>query len=329
MNTHRRTFLQSAAASVLAGLPGLAAAAEDLKSARITVGFPPGDMADSLARAVADFIKGRYAESVLVDNKPGAAARIAIGGFVKTNPDPGELLFTPGAMVVLFPHVFQKLPYDPLKDLEPVTKIANANFALGVGPMVPAEIRTLEQYLAWTKKDEKNAAYATSGAGTGIHLTGEYLAKLTNTPLRMVPYRGGAPAVADLVAGQIPAQMATIPSLIEHARAGRVRMLAVSSAERLRGLPETPTFKELGLAQLVTDDWFGFFARPGTPKAAIESLNRSIVAAMKDDKVSALFDRMMLTVKPTASPGEFKALVESDFKMWAQISKTVGFDPMA
>jgi len=330
MNTTRRHVLHAGATAALGlALPGLARAADDLKNARITVGFPAGDMADSLARVVADFIKGKYAENVLVDNKPGAAARIAIGSFVGTKADPSEVLFTPGAMIVLFPHVFQKLQYDPLKDLEPVTKIANASFGLGVGPAVPAEIKTLEQYLAWAKKDAKNANYATSGAGTGIHLTGEYLAKLTGTPLSMVPYKGGAPAVADLVAGQIPAQMATIPSLIEHVRGGRVRILAVSSAERVRALPDVPTFKDLGLSQLVTDDWFGFFVRPGTPAAAIEALNRSILGALKEEKVLAQLDRMVLTVNPTATPAEFKALVEGDYRKWAQIAKTVDFNPMS
>lgn len=211
-------------------LPHCALAQEKMaQTARVTVGFPPGDMADVLARLISEDMRGKYAENVFIDNKPGAAARMAIASFVRYKNDGTDVLFTPGAMVVLFPHVFEKLAYDPLKELTPVTRVVTSSYSLAIGPAVPAEVKTLEQYLAWARKDPANSAYATSGAGTGIHLTAEYLAKLSNTPLRMVPSRGGSPAANDLVAGQIPAQMAATPSLIEFARAGKVRFLGVSS----------------------------------------------------------------------------------------------------
>lgn len=332
MTLNRRHLLHATAAATATGAlglwPALAAAQASLKMAKVTVGFPPGDMADTLARTVADFLKGRYAEAMMVDNKPGAAARIAIGSFVTTPADPSEILFTPGAMVVLFPHVFKKLPYDPLKDLLPVARIATASFGLAVGPSVPAEVRTLAQWLAWCRQDAKNAVYATSGAGTGIHLTGEYLAKLSDTKLSMVPYKGAAPAVADLVAGQVHAQMATVASLIEHARAGRIRFLAVSSAQRVPALPDVPTFAEQGFPKLVTDDFFGFFVRPGTSEAAVQALHRDIVASLQDEKVRAVLERMALNVQPSESPAAFRAMVESEHRKWGEIARTTGFDPM-
>ncbi|MCL4740037.1 MAG: twin-arginine translocation pathway signal protein [Burkholderiaceae bacterium] len=329
MSLNRRHLLHAATAATVTGFwPALASSQPALKMAKVTVGFPPGDMADTLARTVADFLKGRYAETTLVDNKPGAAARIAIGSFAGITADPSEILFTPGAMVVLFPHVFKKLPYDPLKDLLPVTRIATTSFGLAVGPSVPAEVRTLAQWLQWCRQDAKNAVYATSGAGTGIHLTGEYLGRLSGTRLTMVPYKGAAPAAADLVGGQIHAQMATVASLIEYARAGKIRFLGVSSAQRVPSLPDVPTFAEQGYPKVVTDDFFGFFVRPGTPDEAVQALDREIQASLQDEKVRGILERMALTIQPSESPAAFRTLIEAEYLKWGGIVKTTEFDPM-
>lgn len=327
----RREMLGAlAAGGIAAALPGSVLAQDKkLDNVRMTVGFPAGDMADNIARIFSEAIRGKYAENIIVDNKPGAAARVATQAFVKYRVDGTEVLFTPGAMVVLFPHVFQQMPYDSLKDLRPVTKIASTAFGLAVGPGCPAEVKTLADYLAWAKKDPKNASYATSGAGSGIHLTAEYLASLSKTPLNMVAYKGASPAAADLVAGQIPAQMATIPSLIEHARAGKIRFLGVSSGERFKQLPNVPTFKEQGFPQLVTDDWFGFFLPASASTAQAESLNRSILNAMRDPKVVTQLENMGLIIGPTANPGEFATLIANEYKRWGDIAKTVNFKPMA
>lgn len=329
-NIQRRQLLSSMAATGLGlALPGAVLAQDGVRTTRVTVGFPAGDMADNLARLISDQIRGKFAETVMVDNKPGAAARLAISSFIKYKGDGSDALFTPGAMVVLFPHVFEKLPYDPLKDLKPVARIANSAFGLALGPGAPAEIKTLEQYLAWTKKDPRNASYATSGAGTGIHLTAEYLARLSKAPLSMVPYRGGSLAANDLVAGQIPAQMATIPSLIEFARAGKVRFIAVSSNERVKALPDVPTFKEQGFAQLVTDDWFAFFLPSSASNDVANALNRSIQTALKDPKVVSTLEGMGLTVAPAATTSDFGNLVAQEFKKWGEIAKSIDFKPLA
>jgi tripartite-type tricarboxylate transporter receptor subunit TctC len=326
---NRRQVLGGAAAAGL-GLAVPRAFADTLhKTARVTVGFPPGDMADSVARLVTDQVRGKYAEAMVIDNKPGAAARMAITQFTKYKADGSEVLFTPGAMIVLFPHVFEKLTYDPITELKPVTKIATASFGLAVGPAVPVEVKTLSQYLAWARKDPKNSSYGTSGAGTGIHLTAEYLTRLTRTPLTMVPYRGASLAVNDLIAGQIPAQMATIPSLIEHARAGRARFIAVSSAERLPALPDVPTFKELGHPELVTDDFFGFFMPANSSNEAANALNRAVLAALKEPKVITGLESLGLNVSATATPAEFAALIAQEYKKWGEISRRIDFKPLA
>lgn len=324
----RQIIRHLCAAGAALSLP-LAARANPLHTARITVGFPPGDMADGIARLVGDQLRGRYADAVLIDNKPGAAARMAISQFIKYKNDGSEVLFTPGAMYALFPHVFEKLPYDPAADLMPVARVATSAFGLAVGPAAPADVKTLDQYLAWARKDPKNASYGTSGAGTGIHLTAEYLTRLSKTPLTMVPYRGASLAVNDLLAGQIPAQMATIPSLIEHARGGKVRFIAVSSPERLKALPDVPTFKELGYPQLVTDDFFGFFLPAKTSPEIAASLSRAILDGLKEPKVIANLENLGLTVSPSASPADFTSYVAQELKKWGDIAKRTEFKPLA
>lgn len=330
-NINRRTVLGSVAATGLGiAIPGLSLGQERLATqARVTVGFPAGDMADNIARLIAENLRGKFAENMVVDNKPGAAARLAIASYVRYKNDGSELLFTPGAMIVLFPHVFEKLPYDPLKELTPVTRIATATFALAVGPGVPAEVRTVPQYLDWARRDPKNLSYATSGAGTGIHLSAEYLAKLSGTPLQMVAYKGASPAAADLVAGQVPAQMATLPSLIEFARAGKVRILALTSAERLKLLPNVPTFKEAGYPQLVTDDFFGVFLPAGASPAVVRSLDASIQRAIQDEKVLPALERMGLTMMPSSDPAAFAAFVQEEYRKWGTIAKSIGFNPLS
>ena len=327
--TRRQALGSTLGAGLSLVMPRAFAQDAAVRNARVTVGFPAGDMADSLARLISEHIRGKYAEAMLVDNKPGAAARLAITGFVKYKTDGSEVLFTPGAMITLFPHVFEKLPYEPLTELKPVTRIATSAFGLAVGPAAPAEVKTLEQYLAWARRDARNGSYATSGAGSGIHLTAEYLARLAKTPLTMVPYKGGAPAMADLVGGQIPAQMATIPSLIEHARAGKIRFLAVSSEERLKVLPDVPTFKELGFPQLVTEDFFGFFLPGNGSNESAQSLNRSIQTAMKDPKVIGTLENLGLSISLSASPAEFTSYVTAEHRKWGEIAKRIDFKPMA
>ncbi len=328
---HRREFVAGAAAAGFSfAMPAaLAQSAATVKTARFTVGFPPGDMADVVARLITEELRGKYAETLIVDNKAGAAGRLAIGALVHYKADGSEVLFSPGSMVVLFPHVFEKLPYDPMADLKPVANVATSAIALAVGPAVPAEVKTLEQYLAWVRKDPKNLAYATSGAGTSIHFTAEYLAKVSNTPLNMVPYRGGAPAVADLIGGQIPAQFSVVPSLIEHARAGRIRMLAVSSAERLKVLPQVPTFSELGFPQVVTEDFFGFFLPAGAPDSAAQALHRYVSAAAREPKVAAQLENLGLSVTTNASAADFAKYVTGEHRKWGEIAKLINFKPLA
>lgn len=326
MLSRRHTLLRLSAAAAL-GSPGLLMA-QATRNLRVTVGFPAGDMADIISRAVGEGLRSRLPATVMVDNKPGAAGRPAIAGFARYRADGSELLFTPGAALVLFPHVFQKLPYDPMRDLKPVSKVASFYLGLAVGPAVPAEVKTLADYLAWVRKDPRHASYATSGAGTNIHLSAQYLAHLSNTPLSMVPYKGASLALNDLVAGQVPAQMATVPSLLELARAGRIRLLAVTSPNRLPVLPQVPTFAEQGYPQLVVDGWFGAFLPGGASTETTAQLAEAIGQALQDPATVAALDKLGLTPTPTRNPSEFVDLIAQEYRRWGEVARTTGFKPL-
>lgn len=327
---NRRQVIAAAGAPAILGSLMTSADAQEklLDNMRITVGFPPGDFADGIARIFSENLRGKYASNVLVDNKPGAGTRLATQAFIKYRPDGSEALFTAGAPLVLFPHVFKQLPYDSLKDLQPVTRIVNSTFVFGVGPACPPEVKTLADYLVWAKKDPKNGSYATSGAGSGLHLTMEYLSTLTNTPLNMIAYKGASPGAADLVAGQIPAMIASIASLLEYHKAGRVRLLAITGHERHKLTPNLPTFKEQGFPQLTADEWLGFFMPSSTTTAQADHMNRAILQVLREGKVVSQLEGMGLSVTPTPSPAEFRALVMSEHKRWGEIARAVKFEPM-
>jgi tripartite-type tricarboxylate transporter receptor subunit TctC len=327
---NRREFFRLAGAASAMGMMGSASWAQGtprLPQAKVVTGFPAGDMIDTIARTFADKIKGSYADVMLVDNKPGAGGQIGAATVKALPADGSNILFTPAPIVTLYPHVFKKLAYDPMKDLTPVARTSVAAFALTVGPAVPASVKTLAQFLDWCRANPDKANYGTSGAGTTIHMTGANLARLSGVPLTMVPYKGGSLAANDLVAGQVPAMMSTVPSVMEFVKAGKARMLAVSSPQRWPGLPDVPTFAESGYPQLTNLDWFGVFLPANASRAQVNQLHAAVAAAAQAPEVIALFNRIGIQLSPSSSPEEFAKQVRDDHEQWAQVVKAVGFTP--
>lgn len=317
----------AAGAAAIAGLPRLAQAAPAVRQATIYTGFPAGDMMDTIARMFAEGMTGVYADNVIVENRPGAGGRLGVSALKQARPDGGHLLFTPASMVVLYPHVFKALPYESLKDLQPVSRTASACFSLAVGPMVPDSVKTLAQYLDWCRQNPSKANYATSGAGSSIHLTGANLVRLSGVPQTMVPYKGGSPAAADMVGGQVAALMSTLPSVMEYARAGRCRVLAVTSPERWPSMPDVPTFAESGFPDLTYLEWFGVFMPAGAPMDKVEAANAAIQHAAREPRIVETLERIAIQVQ-TSSVADFTRDVRNDHAHWAQVVKAVGFDPM-
>jgi tripartite-type tricarboxylate transporter receptor subunit TctC len=245
----RRSFAALAAATL--ALP--AALAQD-RTTRIWVGFPPGGSADVIAQLLAEKLKTSLGQNVLVENKPGAAGRLILGELKRMAPDGQNLVLSPSGAMVIAPHLYATLPYDPIKDFTPVSRIVTFDFAVTAGPGAPAG--DLKSVLAWMKANPTKANYATSGAGTVPHFAGMLLSQAAGVPLTHVAYRGGAPAAQDLIGGQVPLMVDTASETIEHHKAGKVRILAVTGEQRSRALPDVPTLKELGVGA-AADAFFG------------------------------------------------------------------------
>lgn len=322
-STDRRRFnFQLAAAAVAALAPGLAMAQTRLPQARILCGFPPGDPIDTLARQCGERMRGTYADVVIVDNKPGAGGRIAVEAMKGAPADGSVLLFTPASMLVVYPYVYKSLSYDSLRDTTPVSRVTQVFFALTVGPMVPAEVRTLQQFLDWCRANPGKASYASSGQGSSPHLTAALLAKESRVPMTMVPYRGGALAANDLIAGQIAAAATTLPVMVPHHKAGKARILAVSSAQRLPQLPDVPTFAESGFPQIVMSEWFGVFLPGGATPAVAQAANTAVRAAVQSPEVIAALGVLSLT--PSTAPlAEFTQQVRADHESWSRVAKSL------
>jgi tripartite-type tricarboxylate transporter receptor subunit TctC len=195
MDLDRRQFLVATGGALAASTLSGPASAQNLETARIIVGFPPGGTTDAVARRMADKLRGSYAKVVLVDNKPGAGGRLGVDELRRNPPDGSTLLLTPASIITLYPHIFTKLPYTT-DDVSPVSTACIISFAFGVGPAVPASVKNLKDDFAWVKTNPALAGYATPGAGTPPHFLGMLLSKESGVELNHVPYRGSAPGVA-------------------------------------------------------------------------------------------------------------------------------------
>jgi tripartite-type tricarboxylate transporter receptor subunit TctC len=209
-----------------------------------------------------------------------------------------------------------------------VARVSISCFVLAIGPAVPASVKTLAQYLDWCRANPGYAMYGTSGAGGGLHLTGAELSRLSGVPLTMVPYKGGGPVAIDLIAGQVPAAVSSLGTMVEHARAGKVRMLALSSEQRWPGLPDVPTFAESGFPQLSRLDWFGIFMPAGVPPERVRALHAAVVAAAQTPDVVVALGKLAQQIAPSPSPEDFARLVRADYDDWAKVVKVLKFEPM-
>lgn len=324
MTTRRQLLAATAGAFGLAALPGLVRA-QTLESARILVGFPAGGTVDAVARRVADKLRGSYAKTVLVENKPGVGGRLAVEELKRSAPDGSTLLVTPAAMITLYPHLYSKLAYG-IDDVTPVSTVAQVAFALGVGPAVPDSVKTVKDFLAWAQANPSQANYGSPGAGTPPHMVAALLSKESGVELRHVPYRGSAPGIQDLLGGQVTAFSSPIGDYLPHLKTGKLRVLATSGPARSSFAPNVPTYTEQGFKALEMVEWYGLFLPAKAPPEVAQRAAAAVRAGMATPEMAEALSAFGMEVKVN-SPAELAKAVKEENAAWGPIVKKVGFTP--
>ena len=315
-----RTIVGVAALALAAG-----ASAQGYPSRPVTlvVGFAPGGGTDITARTIAKKLSDLLKQNVVVENRAGAGGNIATDYVAKSNPDGYTILLGNVGSLAVAPHLIKNLPYDPLRDLAPITMgVVFAN-VLVVHPSVKA--RTLADYVKEANSRPGGMPYGTSGIGGAGHLAGELFKLRAKANLVHVPYKGGGPAMSDLLGGQVPSVFASAPSAVGPVKSGKIFALAVTSAKRSPSFPDVPTVAEQGYPGYEATNWYAFVAPVKTPKAVIDRLHRDLVASLKD---KTTHDQLMghgEEPSPT-TPKELADYMKREFDTWGKVVKAAGIE---
>jgi len=287
---------------------------------KLVVGFPAGGTADSLARALATPLTGA-GTTYVVDNKSGASGLLAAEAVRQSGADGSSLLLTPSSVLTLAPQLYRKPPFDALRDFRPVACVCDHSFALAVAGNSP--ITDLAAFVAWARANPDKCTYATPGAGSGPHFLGVMMGREIGVQLVHVPYRGVAPGLQDLMGGQVAATFNPLPTMLEFHRAGRIRILAVTSPTRLATLPDVPTFSALGLPRMELVEWYGLFSSAKLPAVAASAIAADVQRALATPDLLAVARR--LEVVPRYEDGAALAgLLRADHGRWSQLVASTG-----
>jgi tripartite-type tricarboxylate transporter receptor subunit TctC len=320
MNLHRRL-----AALLLALAAGHASAqGYPSKPIRWLIPFSAGGPTDVLARAIAPKLSESLGVPVLVENKVGAGGSLAMDAVAKAAPDGYTIGMGHTGTQSINPHMYAKLPYDSLKDFAPITPVVSYVNVLVVNPNVP--VKTVAELVAYAKANPDKVSFASGGTGATNHLSGELLKAVTGAPLLHVPYKGSAPALVDVIAGNATCMFDILVTSLPQIRAGKVRALAVTSSKRSNYAPDIPTMRESGIEgyeEAGSDLWFGVFAPAGTPKAIVDRLNAELIKALKTPEV---VERIRVQAYDiwTLTPDEFASFLRVEHAKWGKIVKLAG-----
>jgi tripartite-type tricarboxylate transporter receptor subunit TctC len=316
------TYFRGLAALSLALASGWAGAQSyPLRPVRLIVGFAPGGAADTVARALSDAMGKALGQTVVVDNKPGAGSSLAAEQVARSAPDGYTVLIASPSSISVNPALNPKLGYR-FSDLQPVLKITSSPLVIAAHP--GSGIQSVKDLIAAARKAPGRVNYATSGIGSAPHLGGALFSQVAGVELFHVPFKGGAPAVQSVVAGDTQITFATPPSVLELVRAGRLRGLAVSTRERSPLVPDLPGMAEAGLPDYTIDFWYGLFVPAGTPAAVTRKLFDAAVDAMRQPAVRQVLARDGTEVALSASSEEFAAFLAKDNPFWARLVKDAG-----
>jgi tripartite-type tricarboxylate transporter receptor subunit TctC len=314
-----RHAIAIAAVLVLSG--GADAQTYPSKPIRFIAPFAAGGALDTLTRTIASRMQENWGQPVLVENRTGAGGNIGADIVAKAPPDGYTLVMGTIATHAINVSLYSPMPYDAVKDFAPVTIAATINNSLSVHPSVAT--RNVAELIQYAKANPGRLTFGSAGSGTSQHLAGELFKTMTGVDMVHVPYKGGAPAMVDLLAGQISMTFGDIPTALPHIRSGRLRSIAVTAARRSPLLPDVPTIAEQGLPGFDVSAWFGVFTTAGTPRPVVSQLNAEIARILRLPDVREKL--LAVGMEPvTNSPDEFAAFVQSEIAKWARVVKASG-----
>ena len=318
MKLPRRRFLRLAAGAAALPVSRFAwAQAYPTRPVRIVVGFAPGGGGDIIARLIGQWLSERLGQPFLIENRPGAASNIATEVVVRAAPDGYTLLYVASANAINVT-LYDKLNFNFIRDIAAVASLTRGAFVMVVNPTFPA--RTVAEFIAYAKTNPGKINFGSGGTGTAVHVAGELFKMMAGVNMLHVPYRGSAPALTDLIAGQVQVGFDTLPATIEYIRSGKLRALAVTTATRSEALPDIPTVAEF-VPGYEASQFQGLVAPKNTLADIVDKLNREINAGLADPKLKARFADLGLTVFP-GSPADFGKLIADETEKWAKVIRT-------
>ncbi len=314
-----RQFLIFTAAALAAGA---VSAQYPSKPLHLVVGFPAGGPADIFGRTFAQALGSGLGQPVVVENKSGVGGVLGIDAVAKSLPDGYTLGFNNQGSVAMAPYALTKMPFDPNKDLALITTVVKVPEVVVVNPSLP--VKTLAELIAYAKANPGKIAFGSAGAGGITHLACELLKSEAHIDVLHVPYKGAAPAVADLLGGQVQMGIFDVPVVLPHINSGKFRALAVTSARRAPSLPGVPTTAEAGYPGVISDNWYGLVAPAGTPPAVLKRIHEASIAALKSPALIEQFAKVSGIPAPT-TPEEYRKFLGEEQARWGTIIKAIGF----
>jgi tripartite-type tricarboxylate transporter receptor subunit TctC len=322
MKFNRRTFEM-----LLLALLSPAVQAQAPAQTVVWSGFPPGGLGDQVSRPLLQRMKTRWPGVLVYDTKPGAGGRLAVDFVKRAAPDGTHVLQTISSAMTVYPHTYgKKLNYDPLVDFIPVGPVVFYTFALVVGPAVPPEVRSVADLVKWATANPNLANYGIPAAGSAPHFAGMIFERASNVDLKSIAYKGSGPLLIDLLGGHVSMGFHPIGEVLNYAKTGKLRLLAVTSPQRWPGIPDVPTFTELGFKNVSNVDYIGWYVPAKTPLDLVKQLNRAMQDALNDPEMKEIFDKLALQAGRD-SPEAFATRVREDLQRWGPIVRTTGFTP--
>ena len=328
VNSTRRHFSLDALAvavvlgsGLLATVPAAAQAAYPNKTITIIVPFSAGGTTDILARIVGQALITELGQTVVVDNRAGAGGNIGGQAAARASADGYTLFMGTVGTHAINASLYKKMPFDPIKDFAPLTRVANVPNLLVANPAQP--FKNVKELIAYGKAHPGQLNFGSSGNGTSIHLSGELFKTMAKVDMQHVPYKGSAPAMTDLLGNQIAIMFDNMPSAIQHVRSGKLRAIAVTTAKRSPELPDVPTIAEAGVPGYEATSWFGLFAPAGTPPAVISKLNTAVVKVLANSEIKKKINEQGAEVY-SETPEQFAAFIQKESVKWGKVVRDSG-----